>query len=360
MIAPFDRLDRYVARTFLSSWLASTALFMGLFGVVDFFSNVGDLIENAKSAGAGLNVIARLYACKAPGIFVQVAPFVMLLSALFTVLRLQRHGELMAMFMTGRSALRVLAPVFGMTVLCMFVLVAAQEVLIPRLAQQREADEALLVHGDPDWVLSTTIKDASGNILRVVDYHVASETISKLHASGRDETGRNRLTYGENAVYDEAAGGWRLQNGRMEVRAPDSPVPEITEPAAFFRTDVRPQDLLNETQDPFDLSYRDVLERSERYPQAARWRLLRHYHITYPLSVLLLVMLGLPFVLKRRHRGSLVGLGISLLLCLAYLTVDVIVRDLGTRGFLSPVIAAWFPVILAGSLGVVLFDTLEA
>jgi lipopolysaccharide export LptBFGC system permease protein LptF len=283
----------------------------------------------------------------------------MLMAALFTVLRLQRHGELMAIFMTGRSAMRLLAPIFGMTLLCMVVVVLAQEVLIPRLAKQRERDEALLVHGRTDWTLSTTIKDAAGNILNVVDFHVASETIAKLHASGRDERGRNRLVYGEEARYDEAAGGWRLYNGRLEVRAPDSDVPEVTEPAFFFPTDVRPQDLLAEKQQPFDLSYREVLERSERYPQSARWRLLRHYHITYPLSVLLLVVLGVPFVLRRRHRGSLVGLGIALLLCLGYLTVDVIVREMGSKGFLSPVIASWLPVILAGSLGVVLFDTLE-
>ena len=355
-----DRLDRYVARIFLSSWLASIALFMGLFGVIDFFSDVGDLIENAGNAGSGLALIGRLYFCKAPSIFVQVAPFVMLMSALFTVLRLQRHGELTAMFMTGRSPSRILIPIFGMTVACMVVLVLAQEVFIPRLAKQRESLEALLVHGDVDWRLdSVVMRDANGSILNVQGFHVTTETIEKLHASGRDDRGRNRLTYGENAVYDEAGGGWRIQNGRMEVRAPGSETPEIVEPAAFFRTDVRPQDLLAEKQQPFDLSYREVLERSERYPQASAWRLLRHYHITYPLSVLLLVVLGLPFVLKRRHRGNLVGLGISLLLCLGYLTVDVIVRDLGNRGFLSPVIAAWLPVILAGSLGVVLFDTME-
>ena len=354
-----DRLDRYVARIFLSSWVACTVLFVGLFGVVDFFSKVGDLIEHSNSAGAGLGVIGRMYVCRVPGIFVQVAPFVMLMSALFTLIRLQRHGELMAIFLTGRSPMRILAPIFGMTLVCMAVVVAAQETLIPRLAKQRESDEALLVHGRQDWVLDTTIKDASGQVLTVVDYHVASETIGKLQATGTDARGYSRLTYGEDAVFDEAEGGWRLRNGRLEVRAPGNDRPEIVVEAAFLRTDVRPQDLMNEKQQPFDLSYREVLERSERYPQSARWRLLRHYHITYPLSVLLLVMLGVPFVLKRRHRGNLVGLGLAMLLCVAYLTVDVIVRDLGLAGFLPPVLASWLPVILAGSLSVVLFDTLE-
>ena len=354
-----DRLDRYVARMFLSSWVASTTLFVGLFGVVDFFGKIDDLIENSGSAGAGVAMIGRMYLCRVPSIFVQVAPFVMLMAALFALLRLQRHGELMAIFMTGRSPLRVLAPILGMTLVCMVVLVVAQEVLIPRLARQRAADEAVLIHGKPDWVLSTNIKDATGQTLHVVDYHVQSQTIGKLQASGTDERGRSRLTYGEDAVYDESAGGWRLRNGRLEVRARNSDAPEIIVDAAFLRTDVRPQDLRNEKQQPFDLSYAEVLERSERYPQSARWKLLRHYHITYPLSVLLLVMLGVPFVLKRRHRGNLVGLGIALLLCVGYLTVDVLVRDLALAYYLPPVIAAWLPVILAGSLSVVLFDTLE-
>jgi lipopolysaccharide export LptBFGC system permease protein LptF len=239
------------------------------------------------------------------------------------------------------------------------VLVVAQEVLIPRLARQRANDEAGLIHGKPDWVLSTSIKDASGQLLTIVEYHVQSQTIGKLQASGTDERGRSRLTYGEDAVYDESAGGWRLRNGRLEVRERNSDAPEIVVEAAFLRTDVRPQDVMNEKQQPFDLSYAEVLERSERYPQSARWRLLRHYHITYPLSVLLLVMLGVPFVLKRRHRGNLIGLGIALLLCVGYLTVDVLVRDLGLGGYLPPVLASWLPVILAGSLSVVLFDTLE-
>ena len=354
-----DRLDRYVARIFLSSWFACTALFVGLFGVVDFFGKVGDLIEHSSSAGAGLGVIGRMYLCRLPGIFVQVAPFVMLMSALFTVLRLQRHGELVAIFMTGRSPMRVLAPIFGLTLVCMVVVVVAQESLVPRLAKQRESDEALLLHGREDWVLSTTIKDASGQILNVIDYHVATETIGKLTASGADERGRSRITYGEDAVFDEAEGGWRLRNGRIEVIAPGSDRPEIVEQAAFLPTDVRPQDLMIEKQQPFDLSFREIVERGQRYPQSARWKLLRHYHITYPLSVLLLVMLGVPFVLRRRHRGTLIGMGIALLLCIAYLTVDVIVRDMGLAGFMPPVIAAWLPVILAGSLSVVLFDTLE-
>lgn len=354
------KLDRYVARMFFTSWLVSAVFFVGLFGIVDFFSNVEQLLHSVKHADVGLATIGRFYLLKAPGILVAVAPFIMLIAALFTVLRLQRHNELMAMQLTGRRSLRVLSPVFGMTVLFMGLIVWVQEVAAPRLSVEREQLEARLIQGYEDWVIDHILmKDARGWLMTVRNYRVATETIGHLDVSGRDASGNNRRIEGEQATWDGASGGWRLTNGRTETRARGAAAPEISE-AAFFPTDIRPEDLLVDYREPFDLSYREVLERSERYPNAASFRLLRHYHITYPLSVLMLVVLGVPFVLRRQPKNSLVGLGISLLLCLTFLIVDLVVRDLGNRGFLQPVLAAWVPVILAGSLGVVLFDSIDS
>jgi lipopolysaccharide export system permease protein len=356
-----QRLDRYVARVFLSSWVVSVVLFMGLFGVVNFFSNIGDLVEHVDSVGEGIGLIARLYAYKSPSIFVQVAPFVMLMSALFTLLRLQRHNEFMAMVLTGRRSARILVPIFVMTALCMGIVVVAQEQIVPEFSMQREQLEARIDRGGEEWVIPRiTMKDANDWVINFRGFHVEAGRVEKLHASGRDALGRNAMTYGENAVFDVAAGGWRLGDGRREVRDADSAKPSIVVEASFFQTDIGPQDLLVDYREPFDLNYAEVLDRSERYPHSPSYRLLRHYHITYPLSIMLLVVLGVPFVLKRRARSNLLGVGLSILLCLAYLIVDMVARDMGNRGFLSPVIAAWFPVILAGSLGLVLFDTVDA
>lgn len=355
------RLDRYVARIFLSSWLVSVVLFMGLFGVVNFFSNIGELVGSVPDVGTGIVLVTRLYAFKSPSIFVQVAPFVMLMSALFTLLRLQRHNEFMAMTLTGRRSARILLPIFVMTALCMLVVVVAQEQVVPAFSMQREQLEARVSRGNEEWVIRrVTMKDASDWVLDFREFHVEEGRVERLHASGRDALGRNAMTYGEDAVFDEAAGGWRLRNGRREVRDADSAEVPIVVHASFFQTDIGPQDLLVDHREPFDLSYAEVLARSERYPHSPSYRLLRHYHVTYPLSIMLLVVLGVPFVLKRRASSNLLGVGLSILLCLAYLIVDMIARDMGNRGFLSPVIAAWFPVILAGSLGVVLFDTVDS
>ena len=88
-------------------------------------------------------------------------------------------------------------------------------------------------------------------------------------------------------------------------------------------------------------------------------RLLRHYHVTYPLSILFLVYLTLPFVLRHDPASRLRGLGIAIMICLGLKILDATVWDLGSRGFLQPVLAAWIPVIVSGSLVTVLFDSLD-
>ncbi|MGQ0554288.1 MAG: LptF/LptG family permease [Planctomycetota bacterium] len=355
-------LDRYVARIFLSSWLVSATLFLGLFGVVDFFTNVEDLLRNARATDGGPALLATFYLYQMPGMLLEVAPFVMLMAALFTVMRLQRHNEMMAMQLTGRPALRVLAPVFALTVMAVGGLTWVQEVLAPRLSLEREQLEAQLKEGETDWAIDVDIKDAASFVLNVRGFHPKTGLIDEFSASGTDAQGWNTRFEGQQCNWDEAAGGWRLRNGSRERRLLEggSGAAPQRQSASLFVTDVRPEDLLVDHRQPFDLSYQEVLARSERYPQNPRYRLLRHYHVTRPLSVLLLVVLGVPFVLRRRPRSNMIGVGLAILLCVGYLIVDLIGRDLGNHGFLSPVLAAWLPVILAGSFGVVLFDMVDS
>ncbi len=355
-----SRLDRYVARMYLSSWLVSIVFFLGLFSVISFFGSVNDLLKHSDKGGTTLEVVARFYVYRLPTILVQVSPFVMLMAALFTVMRLQRHNELMAMLMVGRSARRIVTPILVLTAVFIGGQIWMQESLAPRCALEAKKLDAQISDGRKAWIIpKLTLKDARGYLLSVRNFDVNSGVVEELHVSGRDELGRNVSITGHDAVFDAEARGWRLFDGVVETLPLVAEGEPLTAPAPFFETDVRPEDLLDTRLQPFDLSYADVLERSERYPQSASYRLLRHYHVTYPLSVMLLVLLGLPFVLKRQARNNLFGVGISILLCMLFLVVDATLRDLGSRGFLSPVMAAWIPVIVGGSFAVVLFDGLE-
>ena len=195
------RLDRYVGGIYLSCWVTSLVFFIGLFGVVDFFGHVQDLLDHAREAGQGAGLIGRFYLVQLPSIFKEVAPFVMLMAALLTVLRLQRHNELTAMLLTGRSNRRVLAPVFVLTGVFTGLLVWVQEQVAPRVSIERQRLEALLVKGKPDWVIGEIhMRDAAGNVFSAHEVHVASGVIGRLHVSGRDARGRRRASWRTTAL----------------------------------------------------------------------------------------------------------------------------------------------------------------
>jgi lipopolysaccharide export LptBFGC system permease protein LptF len=254
----------------------------------------------------------------------------------------------------------VLRPVLALTAIFVLALVWVQERVAPSVALDRDRLEAHLMDKEDHLVLErVSMRDFDGRLFVAHGFHMDTGLIEHLLVSFTDGQGRLVHVSGDEAIYDEAAGGWRLLGGgTSEVRMAGSMTP-VTGEAAFVPTDIRPDDLLAETRDPFDLPYGEILRQAERYPQSRRYHLLRHYHVTFPLSVLLLVLLALPFVLRVDTRKRMAGLGVSILLCVGFLVMDAMVRDLGTRGFLQPVLAAWLPAIVTGSLVTVLFDAVD-
>lgn len=357
-----SRLDRYVARYFFTSWVVSAVFFLGLHAVYVLFAEFNDLLKGFEVEGSthGFLEVAELFLLRVPMFFVQVAPFIMVMAALITLLRLQRHNEFMAMIMTGRSARRVILPIFALTIIFLGGLVWVQEVWAPEVSLQRDELQWSLTEKGKDRMIETmNMRDAEGRLFSAFNYNVGTGVISRLNMSYEDGFGRNVHVTGQDAQWNDEAGGWTLQNGRSEVRRSTSEESKVEE-AFFVETDIRPEQLLAESRLPFDLSYSELLGLSERYPSSRRYRLLRHYHVTFPLSVLLLVLLSVPFVVRLEASRRTRGLGIAIGCCMAFLILDASLRDLGSRGIIQPVLAAWLPVIVAGSLATVLHDSLES
>lgn len=357
------KLDRYVGRVFLSSWLVSAVFFIGLFGVFDFFGRVDDLVETLEEQGdVPVGMLWTFYLYHMPSIVLVVSPFIMMVAALFTLSRLERHNEFMAMMLVGRSRRRIMAPVFALTVVFAGLLVCVQELVVPTVAIDKLELEARLFHADELVIDSVEMRDSEGRQFRAARFHPNEQLIEKLSVSFSDDMGRLIHISGEDATWDEIAGGWRLERGESVVHPAQPDGHPETVPAMFAPTDIQPEDLLLEHLNPFDLPYSSVLDRSERYPLKPTYRLLRHYHVTYPLSVVLLVFLGVPMILRRRtdrRGGRLPATAMAVGVCMAFLVLDSAMRDLGQNGALAPAVAAWVPVIIAGSLAFLLMDSLD-
>jgi len=119
-----------------------------------------------------------------------------------------------------------------------------------------------------------------------------------------------------------------------------------------------------ELQDPAVCPLKTLRRFIEKEPDGARRRayvLLYHGRLAWPFSGLVLVGLGLPFVLahERVRRSRMIGIGVCVLICMIFYTVQFIAADLGQSGHLPPAVAAWLPTVVFGAMGVYMLENVH-
>jgi lipopolysaccharide export system permease protein len=93
---------------------------------------------------------------------------------------------------------------------------------------------------------------------------------------------------------------------------------------------------------------------------ADRFTLLLHQNWAAPFATLVMLLLGLPLAWRLgRRRTVLRAFGFTLGIIALYVFSDSVATDMGARGALNPVVAAWGAHVLFGALGLVMMTAIE-
>ncbi|MBC8109226.1 MAG: LptF/LptG family permease, partial [Anaerolineae bacterium] len=145
-------LDRYVLVSFLKNYLISLMVLLGLYIVLDLVFNFDELIEvqtHGTGAGGGASFLAVLYVIwdyyfyQIFYIYAQLSGVIAVVAAAFTLVRMSRFNELTATLAAGVPLLRIATPIIIASLVLNVLLLADQEVVIPRLTHKlnRSHDE---------------------------------------------------------------------------------------------------------------------------------------------------------------------------------------------------------------------------
>ena len=358
------RLDRYVVAHFIGSYGTALFLVVGLYLVLDMANNAGQYLRSGDegTAASGGNLL-HYYLMQIPFLFLQVAPFVTLLAGLFTVNRLLKKNEVTAVLASGVSARRMLMPIFVIGCMLSLGMFMLRETLVETLADQRDRLSWKLTEGDQPRVYSdVVVHDLLGSLVFLEQFWPGDEEDSAPFAEGVVAIVAEADDYvridAERATWDGA--GWNLQNGQRQVLGNMAATEDVSTLLGF---DLHPELALTNRRaraEPLELSFAEVERLVRREPDDTAFRTLWHYHLTFPLANLILLLVGLPMLFNYERGGGAERLVVGGILCIFYFAMDFVFRNLGINGGLSPLLAAWAPVLAFGSLGLVLFEGMRS
>jgi lipopolysaccharide export LptBFGC system permease protein LptF len=371
------RLDRYVGGLFVSSYATAFLLVVGLFLILDMASNIDGYVEpwpDGRRAPSFL--IVRFYLLQIPFLFLQVAPFVTLVAGLFTVSKLKRVNETVAALASGVSSWRLLAPVFVLGIACGLGMFGMREIASRTIANRRDVLRFVLEEQSYDTVYTNLrIRDLNGSVVLVDEFRPATPLppeagpvpvppapeLKGLQAVLRSRTHWSE-TQAQRAVYlpRDSRMGWKLDGGHREDVAGAQKEEALEWLDGFEFSPELAISSWRARENPLELSFSEVRELARRDPDNVKFQTLLQYHLTFPLANIVLLLVGLPLLMRHDGGRRGVGLAASVILCVCYFSADFVMRNMGMKGTLDPLFAAWLPILIFGSLGLVLYDSMQS
>ena len=354
------RLDRYVGRTLLGSWIACLFGLMVLFVLVDLLLNMPGYIDRAGQQGIGLvhllGAWLRYHVVFAPFVFVTIAPFVTVIGAMFAVSRLMMQNELMPMLFCGRSMFRVLTPALLLGLGVGLTMAAAWQFVIPRLSESIASLRSVIDPGETLGTLDHVVARAPNDPRRMVlarsylHERLRMEGVFVLDKGSRAD---------DQALIEARAADWNPELRRWELTGGVERRGTTSRSVATLQIPGLTPDLLwrsgQQGKQATELSYTEIQDLRELRPGRHDYVIAFHQHLTFPLANVVLLLLALPFAVSFERGGRVGRVLLAILICGGYLVVDLTCQNLGRREYLHPIVAAWVPTIVFGSVGIVIY-----
>jgi lipopolysaccharide export system permease protein len=360
-------LDRYVLGIFVPALALFTLTLLFLFIAVDCAAKLGKFLEIQDEPA--LPFMMWYYLVRIPMLLGILIPAVMLFAPTFTVIKLARANEILPIATSGISLRRMSAPFIAAAVLASLSMAALDEVVLPWIGPQiAETDAKFSVRGsrfnveDYDgrskiWALSFKVPGTLSGEVRFTRLDDAMQAVEIITAKRAEwDPKRKRWVAFEGFVEEPQVIDY------VKGEKPHTRKYPIPEEGSVVECRLTPKSLMKDmgvSGRRVFAPLQDQIQEMRRYPHVPSTVLQVHARFSFPLSPIVLLLLGLPFVMDPQSKSFVKGLIFCFLLALGFYITHFACVDMGNRGAIPPVVGAWFPVGTFGAAGLVAFSRMR-
>jgi len=371
-------LDRYIVRSFLVNYLLALAVLVGMYILLDLIVNFDSFTKPPTAADVipptAWNVLAGIadyYAYQFLIIFQQVSGAIPLLAAGFTMVRMTRHNELTAMLASGVSLFRVAVPIVLVSVAFSMLSIFNQEVIIP---QDFVVQKLLRQHGEVESSLRNDridfIRDNDNSLLSAVSYDRRKQQMKGISIEVRDEHNRlKRWIMADIATWavppGETTEHWIMQNVmQIDDVSQVDPAKQVAGivPMMTHQTSITPQqlELILQRKAVDYLSSRQVRDLAANPMEVNKGPLYKvmYLRFTQPLMNIIMLLIGIPFLLTREPARLIHNMIYCVGVTAVVFAATFVLFSMNGKT-LSPLLAAWLPVLIFGPISIVMLDSIK-
>ncbi len=345
-------LDRYIGRTVISYALASLLVLVVLQLVFAFIDEMGDVGKGYYTAGLALKYVLLT----APRRIVELFPIASLLGALLGLGSMASSSEIVIIRSAGVSIERIVRSVLHAGVILMILSFIIGELLTPAAEQIAHSMRANAVSGDVSLFYKKGFWVRDGERFLFVRDAVTEGQLRDVHGIEFSDNGQlTSIFNAENANYKDES--WHLkQLSKFEYGAMENTKQQLDTLQIDSR--LSPEMLQVVTSRPEMMSVWQIKEYvnylTENQLESQNYKLAFWDKIVAPISTLVMLMLGIPFVFgSQRSTGAGQRLMIGVLIGIGFFLLNKIFGTAGLVYGFSAIVCAVVPTLFFAGCAVI-------
>jgi len=347
--APLGVMDRYLLRQCLSFFglvvLAVCAIWIAV--------NLSESLEDIRRNAVPLMVVASYYVLSLPQIVHDTLPLAFLIAFLATATVLERRNETTAFKAAGISVSRVALPLLLLGLVSGLGLFLLDDNITQRAERSKQVLDDIIKGRQVARSYRATDRPFvflpdGRTLVNFLEFDPDTNTLVRPSVYVFDARFNLRSRYmAKRATY--RSGHWQAEGAWSRTFMADAnpefvtykdrvDLPLPVDPTYFGREFRRPQQMTFQELRDYVATLRAAGYRVDRLVVQL------HQKLAYPLSLVLLAWLSLPFAFRPgRSRSTIGGVALALVLGMAYFGIMAFVTRLGEASLVQPAVASWTP-----------------
>ena len=357
-------LDRWLLGELISPLLFAVAAFT----VVSLSVGVMfELVRQIVESGLPVLIAVQVLLQRLPSFLVISFPMATLMATLLAYSRLSANSELTALRSVGVTATRMIMPALVLALVMSSLTFLFNDVVVPRsnrsaeITLRRALGKAIATEKGDNIVYSRfgRVQQADGSSSRgLVQLFYASRfndgTMTGVTVLDFSRKGFTQMLVAESAEWNEREAKWAFLNGQILTLTPSGSTTSADFERYLYPLSAAPIRIAKLPKDANNMTVAEALQAEQLLRNAGDIKEARRLQVriqekfTLPMACLVFGLIGASLGAKPNNRTSRSqGFGISVVLILVYYVLSFSFSSLGVKGTLSPILAAWSPVLIS-------------